>query len=65
MLQGVVFAPTDVTNDNRSNASVGQIGYTFCKEFKAGWFTGEVMSIRIGAGTFYYHFIKEWGDGGL
>ena len=27
-----------------------KIGYKFCKRFRSGWFTGEVIEIRPGAG---------------
>jgi hypothetical protein len=31
---------------------VGDVGYTFRKEFNAGWFRGVVVEIREGAGEF-------------
>jgi len=31
---------------------VGDVGYTFRKEFNAGWFHGVVVEIRPGAGEF-------------
>ena len=40
-----------------SNIRIGEVGYTFRKEFDAGWFTGTVREIRKGAGEFGAMFI--------
>ena len=31
---------------------MGDVGYTFRKEFRAGWYTGKVVKIRPGAGEY-------------
>ncbi len=35
---------------SNSRIKVGDVGYTFRKEFDAGWFRGVVVKIRPGAG---------------
>jgi hypothetical protein len=38
-----------------SRIKVGDVGYTFRKEFDAGWFRGVVVKIRPGAGECSIH----------
>jgi hypothetical protein len=33
-----------------TSINIGDVGYTFRKQFHAGWFTGQVVKIRPGAG---------------
>ena len=37
---------------NSSGINVGDVGYTFRKQFEDGWYSGEVIKIRHGAGEF-------------
>ena len=32
------------------SAKIGDVGYTFRKQFNEGWFVGRVVKIRLGAG---------------
>lgn len=42
--------------------SVGDVGYTFRKEFDDGWYTGKVVKIRSGAGESAVAALYIWFD---
>lgn len=45
-------APIKTEEKKSSGINVGDVGYTFRKQFEDGWYSGEVIKIRHGAGKF-------------
>ena len=45
-------APIKMEEKKSLGINVGDVGYTFRKQFEDGWYSGEVIKIRHGAGKF-------------
>ena len=50
------IAEQPVQQEDTKQVQVGEVGYTFQKYFKQGWFTGTVVEIRPGAGELWMQY---------